>query len=313
MNMENSFVQRLYRYRSIATSELAEFARQIVVDNKLYFASLDQVNDPFEFRLADSSTREEPSFDEKLRARLIHQGISRLIAIVSFTEVVDDLLLWSHYADGHRGICLVFDVDVGRAPFSVYPVAYWDLAPPLNDAANLTMPELHMLCTTKTTRWQHEHEWRAIDVERGPGVRLFPSSWLTGVILGSRCPTEHVAMVRKWIAEREQPVRLYQAVPTGGHDAIKVVEWESAVERLTFDGLEPFLRALAECAKSRKSFSEELLVDMKTVEQNGYKISGKVRLIAEGERSRTKLMEGLDFMDAHLISRLLELIRAAEQ
>ncbi len=36
--------------------------------------------------------------------------------VACFSAKVDDILRWSHYADGHRGSCLEFDT--GLEPFS---------------------------------------------------------------------------------------------------------------------------------------------------------------------------------------------------
>lgn len=40
---------------------------------------------------------------EAIAAKMQHQGIA------CFSAKVDDLLMWSHYADGHRGFCLEFE------------------------------------------------------------------------------------------------------------------------------------------------------------------------------------------------------------
>ena len=43
--------------------------------------------------------------------------------VACFSEVVDNMLMWSHYADGHRGFCLEYDTN--HEPFAnAFPVTY---------------------------------------------------------------------------------------------------------------------------------------------------------------------------------------------
>jgi hypothetical protein len=42
-------------------------------------------------------------------------------SVVCFSEVVDEILLWSHYADSHRGIAIGFDWDKGSVPRGRFP------------------------------------------------------------------------------------------------------------------------------------------------------------------------------------------------
>jgi hypothetical protein len=45
----------------------------------------------------------------------------RAFSVVCFSEVADEILLWSHYADAHRGIAIGFDWDQGSAPRGRFP------------------------------------------------------------------------------------------------------------------------------------------------------------------------------------------------
>lgn len=42
-------------------------------------------------------------------SKFIKKEIKKDFGICSFSKNCDDILLWSHYADGHKGLCLVFD------------------------------------------------------------------------------------------------------------------------------------------------------------------------------------------------------------
>ena len=82
------------------------------------------LNDPFELRPSDQYMRDhtwdllaqremtpEPEFSEELidfNSEFLEKAFKK-IGIVSFSETNDNLLMWSHYADNHRGIVVTFD------------------------------------------------------------------------------------------------------------------------------------------------------------------------------------------------------------
>lgn len=82
------------------------------------------LNDPFELRPSDQYMRDhtwdllaqremtpETEFSEELidfNSEFLEKAFKK-IGIVSFSETNDNLLMWSHYADNHRGIVVTFD------------------------------------------------------------------------------------------------------------------------------------------------------------------------------------------------------------
>ncbi|MAQ98969.1 MAG: hypothetical protein CMI00_00335 [Oceanospirillaceae bacterium] len=83
------------------------------------------LNDPFELRPSNQYTRDHaleligeseytdsPSEDELYNQQWIEKSLNgayNKTGIVSFSETKDNLLMWSHYADQHKGIVLCFD------------------------------------------------------------------------------------------------------------------------------------------------------------------------------------------------------------
>ena len=83
------------------------------------------LNDPFELRPSNdylfdkkielfgkgyfegAFTEDSTENDKWMRTTL--EGLFKKTGIVSFTETKDNLLMWSHYADNHRGIVVAFD------------------------------------------------------------------------------------------------------------------------------------------------------------------------------------------------------------
>ncbi|WDE07852.1 DUF2971 domain-containing protein [Thalassomonas viridans] len=81
------------------------------------------LNDPFEFLLSStSSSKVEQALRKSLgkdydHSELIHQFWTH--GIVSLTETHDNLLMWSHYADEHRGMVIGFDIPQA-SPFEFF-------------------------------------------------------------------------------------------------------------------------------------------------------------------------------------------------
>lgn len=68
-------------------------------------------NDPLEFLPAahsSATSQQENNDDDKLRCRAD-------TGFVSFSKRYDSSTMWAHYADGHKGVCLEFEFELGEA------------------------------------------------------------------------------------------------------------------------------------------------------------------------------------------------------
>jgi hypothetical protein len=136
--------------------------------------------------------------------------------VACFSEKVDDLLMWSHYADGHRGFCLEYDT---RDPAFDYVrrVSYHDSVPTLRMTDILLDNEIDvvdLVILTKHTAWSYEKEWRAI--HREPNKR-YGVGWenLTGIYFGAAMPDEHKEVLRLLL--QGSPTKLYEMKMRDGH------------------------------------------------------------------------------------------------
>jgi len=239
---------RLYKYRDTSKSTEAIFE-----ERKVFFAPPSAFNDPFDcgFHVLVTGAKNEALTEalawtevkEKLPDLAPHEQIeaakevaSKLIAtrreelegiiiaklsretneragICCFTEVNDDILMWSHYANCHRGVCLEFSSANG--PFrEAQAVEYGGEYPSLDLVAIVTREGLRATAPwmlRKADHWLYEKEWRVLDFETGPGAKAFPPSCLTGIILGCRIPADEEARVREWIHEWPTEVHVHRA------------------------------------------------------------------------------------------------------
>ena len=128
--------------------------------------------------------------EEGFRSVLKEMSDPRGVLCLSATPY--DILMWSHYADKHRGVVLIFDrKGIEKSLGRCYEVDYEDNVIDvgvLND--NLNKWHLPLL-TKKSKRWHYEKEWRIIkdpenrrDKHVNPRDFKFPEKILKGIIRG---------------------------------------------------------------------------------------------------------------------------------
>jgi hypothetical protein len=246
-------VVRLYRYRSMGGKDDDPRVMPIFTEAKIYFPSRSQLNDPFECvvssfetvkraalrqllrkgiksEIAPTANRAERRRIEKqaltpnyLRAlRADTQDLLDRAGILSFSAILDEPLLWSHYANGHRGICLEFDT--AKLGYPALEVRYSTDYPEFDPALEGTERTARLILT-KYKRWAYEREWRALDVrESGPGFgeHLFPPKSLTGVVFGAAISDADEKGVREWVARGPCKPSFYRAETVEGSFSITI-------------------------------------------------------------------------------------------
>lgn len=189
----------LYKYKSLR--EL-DHTLDILLNERLYCSSYLELNDPFE-GLFSASIRIPP--EERVKYLLLRlpdslrvtKSVSDLpydskdrVRICSLSSSPSDILLWSHYADGHKGMAIEFDASGLEA--TIHRVEYVDELP-LYSHTLLGMPTPQELLTHKTRHWEYEHEYRVICEERFLEVK----GRIRRVLLGSRISDLHFKVIQR--------------------------------------------------------------------------------------------------------------------
>ncbi len=124
----------------------------------------------------------------------------------------EDILMWSHYADSHAGVCLVFDRRAPSAAISAsLPITYQDERPVANPYLLRGQPGMRTLFLTKSDHWSYEREWRWIDFRLGLGAHRFASLGLAGVIFGARISDKNRGLLVDAIAASRLDIHTAQA------------------------------------------------------------------------------------------------------
>ena len=129
-----------------------------IQEKKLKVSRIDGLNDPFELLSIDLSHKSQRPAHRKRKA-----DINDKYGLHCFSKDWKSPLLWSHYADNHRGICLVFDVPETRLVEIEYKAERLVDNDGLQEDSTLISDTDHeQLLKTKFEQWQYEEEWRWI-------------------------------------------------------------------------------------------------------------------------------------------------------
>lgn len=152
--------------------------------------------------------------NDKHRMEKIYEDLVVQVGVYCLSTINDDILMWSHYSEGHRGLCLQFDTTKDFNLFDqALKVSYDDRYPSI-DILNIGyLDEYQKALLTKSKHWEYEQEWRILKpgLLGGPGKRSFPPELLTGVIFGALIPDEDKNIVMDWVKNFPTKLNLYQA------------------------------------------------------------------------------------------------------
>lgn len=168
-------------------------------------------------RYYDSARLQE--YCDRVMARLSRNSAAWRICRFSATH--EHPLLWAHYADSHRGICIEFDASDVRDIGCALPVKYVDALPMFHLLRGDALQSLSLL-TTKSEPWKYEQEYRLVGREpyrswEGAEIHQkifrFAKDRITGVILGCRIDSQRRQLVGQWLRGLDHGVRVLQANP----------------------------------------------------------------------------------------------------
>lgn len=175
------------------------------------------------------------------------QNMVQGYCVLSMSEECDHTLLWSHYADQHRGICIQY----ARTPESVFcnelsrPVryrkhyfsidhsdyqvflkstVYSDKSSGYQNGYNLLTNSIF----TKAEQWFYEKEWRVAKLFPQPakGFNLKLDTPVLSVIFGCLTPKEDKDYVKELLGEKVKYYQAWKQKMDHGLEVIPEDEWE---------------------------------------------------------------------------------------
>ena len=232
---QNKYI--LYHYTSFDT------AKRIIDGNSLRFSSPDNFNDPFDLnhdifdyestieecvdffcrffpldreaytKRFSLSVSKDPDFIRKNGIQMLTE-FKEDIGVICFSEEYNNALMWSHYADKHKGVCLGINLGSNKT-YNIMPVNYIKEMYRLNFYKHLN-PDMHLLYIWlyyKSHIWEYENEVRAIcpSISRfcDNNLRLikFPQEDLKEIYFGLKTSESEVQEIEQLLLEKGYKIK----------------------------------------------------------------------------------------------------------
>lgn len=221
----------LFRFRNID-----KYLLKSLINSAIYFARPNSLNDPFDCRVDILNAFEnaikrippqEAEHFKKLRVMSNFLGKLQLdleqLGVCSCTLELNNSLLWSHYGDNHRGICLTYSfpeefftdnssdiLGISSVEYGINPLSDWFVQNALNHSSfnDFGMSLLKKALTVKAKIWDYEKEVRII--RRTEGEHTIDKSYLKQVCFGLDTPEVDVTLVRELIKNMGYDVGICQ-------------------------------------------------------------------------------------------------------
>lgn len=232
---QNKVPQFVYKYY-----KLNEFTELVLEESKIWFGSPEKFNDPFDSQLVPDTTNSKKEIDKYLAENTVKfnrasrkemskklnkspelwrktiteslQKISLNSGITSFCGSNDNILMWAHYSDSHKGICMKFDLSLSPETF-VFPIKinYTDKYPKFNYLKN-TEDIIEFLFQTKAMCWEYEQELRVVKPKLGKYP--FSKKSLVGVTFGCKTEKKDIERYTKILHDKKYSVDIFQTHPS---------------------------------------------------------------------------------------------------
>ena len=220
----------LFKYRKFDKGSI-----ELLLNRELWFAKPESLNDPFEGESSFSEVleavwehypfpeNERNEYKEKIEQQLQTTGIC------SFSKTRKNQLMWSHYADEHKGLCIGFNERLLRPIGScIYPIdvtyqadypfediikrfKYFEQYPGVNNKNSIAGDIFYSVLGTKYSSWKYEKERRLV-FQNSQAVK-FPERAVNSIAFGLRMAERDKLTLRKLLSGSEwKHVKWYQAV-----------------------------------------------------------------------------------------------------
>ncbi|WP_417686826.1 DUF2971 domain-containing protein [Pseudidiomarina gelatinasegens] len=145
---------KLYKYKSLSN---LWHTLDVLVKNRLYCAHWSELNDPLEGRyevyLGEKSHKIESIMTSRIESARDTYRVSSLSADPT------NFLMWSHYAEGHKGIIIELEIPENHPDLT--KVVYSPFSSVFTDKLQ-TKEDMRHLFNGKGEEWEYEQEYRII-------------------------------------------------------------------------------------------------------------------------------------------------------
>lgn len=216
----------VYKYMSL------DCAMLILENSSLKFPSPREFNDPFDCKanlIMDSSVYDIFIFLFRLyypiysiqelyiKAAEIHRNptlkyftcvssldsVIKKLGVCCFSKINNQILMWSHYADKHTGVCLKFDLCQDFEFFTPLVVVTYGTKFLNYNCITESYRIIEHVCK-KSVDWEYEQEVRVVKTN-GVGIHRFKKEALSEVIFGCCCLPKKRAEIQRIVQTGKYP------------------------------------------------------------------------------------------------------------
>lgn len=252
----DKYPRTIYKYRDWEN----EFHKRILTHNEIFMSPPNLFNDPFDCRIYEDMSwlhdeeKKHKYIEESIKKsknhilnkykseeearKVITENVSyphyyqqrsqqiqdeftdKYIGIASFAENCDSILMWSHYANNHKGFSVGFDEKKMKMSgiFDLCEsVIYTEDMPKYYTDESRTKKinaELY-----KSIEWEYEREYRAISLffderNKNPNRTVnYKDSYIKEIVFGLLMPEEHKTEIREIAKQKKIPLFQMQKIP----------------------------------------------------------------------------------------------------
>lgn len=176
--------QHYFKYRDLTNIE--RFI-DILLRKRLYMSTYSELNDPMEgVFLYDDSTRSE-------NIQIIRNQ-KKETYICSLSRKSDNMLMWSHYANGHTGCCIEISVTSKKEDLQVRDIEYKNHKVNLNE----NILDVYKILSVKSPLWKYEDETRYFRQGKN-GKRPFLKVKIYRIIFGTKVSPKEFSFYKRLI------------------------------------------------------------------------------------------------------------------
>lgn len=246
--MKTDIPNILYKYRHcneahLSPEKIHQSHLNMLKRNAIYFSNPLEFNDPFDcfvheylFMFNNNVlTKSLPDLKKKLEIwkPWLNNYIEDKTSVFSLSATNKSILMWSNYADYHKGFCIGFKI---TSPFdrnAIRKVKYKVKRPlglaiqALVDPHNMIAPFVDNLIYTKYSAWTYEKEYRMIATK---GEKYYEDYNIDHIIFGFKMLEENKQRIREILKYKK--INFYQATLDSKKDfSLKIVKVKDLEEK----------------------------------------------------------------------------------
>jgi hypothetical protein len=227
MIAEAKIPKELYKHTPISNG-----LYKTLINSELWFAAPTSFNDPFDCQINDQTEWNDENIKDYVKKTAQANGehidsenivkanqqypgsfnefftnhfkktLSK-IGVTCFLQKPDNLLLWAHYSDSHKGVCLKFDITKDPTFFSLTHVVKYSEEYPQFDYLKERDQLVLKAVLTKSKHWEYENEVRTLQ----PTFGLYPfkKECLTEIIFGCNADRNEIKTIRELVLNANYP------------------------------------------------------------------------------------------------------------